>query len=341
MQQIKRDLEKLCNAAGVGGQASITQVASELLEPLVNKVEMDAMGNVLGFRYSPAADAPTIMLEAHLDEIGFLVTHIDDDGFVYTGAVGGVDRRVLTGQEVIVFGDNPYRGIFCSVPPHLSNKDNELPELGKWGIDVGLSGEEAKKHIPLGSRMSFAPHFCSLSDHIVCSKALDNRAGMAAILHCLRQLPENCPYNVAVAFCVQEELGCRGADPATRRIQPDEAIVTDVSFALTPDADPNQCGKMGEGVMIGVSPVLDHPMTKRLFALAKAHGIPHQTEVCPGGTGTDADHITACLCGVPGALLSIPQRYMHTPIETIDLRDVLSVGDLMATYIQNGGAVCE
>ena len=341
MKRIVQDLEKLCTAAGVGGQDEVVRIAADLLTPLVDKVETDAMGNVIGYRYGVVTDAPTVMLEAHLDEIGFLVTHIDDNGFVYTGAAGGIDRRVLTGQEVIVYGETAYRGIFCSVPPHLSGKDNELPELGKWGIDLGLSGEEAKRAIPLGSRVAFAPHFCMLNDTVVCSKALDDRAGMAAILHCLRHLPPICPVNVAVAFCVQEELGCRGADPATRRIRPAEAVVTDVSFALTPDADPNQCGKMGEGVMIGISPILDQTMTKTMLDLAKDKGIPYQTEVCPGGTGTDADHITACMCGVPGALLSIPQRYMHTPVETVDVRDVAAVGDLMAAYIANGGAVCE
>lgn len=341
MQRIRQDLEKLCVAAGVGGQDDVIRVAKELLEPLVDLVEIDVMGNVLGFRNSKISGAPTIMLEAHLDEIGFLVTHIDDNGFVYTAAAGGVDRRVLTGQEVDVYGDAVYRGLFCSVPPHLAGKDNELPELGKWGIDVAMSGEDAKAHIPLGSRVTFAPRFTNLNEYIVCSKALDDRAGMVAILHCLRHLSADCPVNIAVAFCVQEELGCRGSDPATRRIQPDEAIITDVSFALTPDADPNQCGKMGDGVMIGISPILSQPMTKRMLALAKTHDILHQTEVCGGGTGTDADHITACLCGVPGALLSIPQRYMHTPVETVDLRDVAAVGDLMAAYVNEGGAVCE
>lgn len=341
MQLIKQDLELLCSAAGVGGQAAIVQVATESLRPFVNKVETDPMGNVFGFRYSNIPNARTVMLEAHLDEIGFLVTHIGDKGFVYTAAAGGIDRRVLTGQEVDVHGDKVYRGIFCSMPPHLAGKDSDLPELSKWGIDVGMTAEEAKAHIPVGSRVTFAPHFCSVNKNIVCSKALDNRAGMAAILHCLRLLPSDCPVNVAVAFCVQEELGCRGADPATRRIQPDEAIVTDVSFALTPDADPYHCGKMGEGVMIGISPILNQSMTQQLIDLAIADEIPHQSEVCGGGTGTDADHITACLQGVPGALLSIPQRYMHTPVETVDLRDVAAVGQLMAAYLSRGGAVCE
>lgn len=340
MQQIKNDLRALCAAEGVGGQTAVTNVAVELLKPLVDEVEADVMGNVLGIRHADCEDAPTLMLEAHLDEIGFLVTHIDDNGFVYTAPAGGIDKRVITAQPVLVFGDQPYYGVFCSTPPHLS-KDGELLAVEKCGIDIGLSGEEAKNAIPVGSRVSYAPHFTELNENIVSSKALDDRAGIAAILHCLRKIEGKPAVNIAVAFCVQEELGCRGVTPATRKLQPDSAIVTDVSFALTPDADPRKCGKLGKGVMIGVSPILSTPMTNRLLDLAKKNEISYQYEVMGGSTGTDADRVTVSLMGVPTALLSIPQRYMHTPIEMVDVRDVATVGDLMAAYIIEGGAVNE
>lgn len=337
MEQIKKDLQFLCAAEGVGGQTAITEAAVQLLKPLVDEVLVDAMGNVLGLRHTSCDNAPTLLLEAHLDEIGFLVTHVDDNGFVYTAAAGGVDKRVITAQPVIVFGDKPYYGVFCSTPPHLS-KDGELPDIGKCGIDIGLSGEEAKKCIPLGSRVSYAPHFTELNENVVSSKALDDRAGIAAILHCLRKIEDEPAVNIAVAFCVQEELGCRGVTPAVRRLQPDCAIVTDVSFALTPDANPRKCGKLGQGVMIGISPVLNTSMTDRLFDLAKKNKISYQYEVMGGSTGTDADRVTVSLTGVPTALLSIPQRYMHTPVEMVDVRDIATVGDLMAAYITEGGA---
>ena len=341
MEQIKKDLQILCAAEGVGGQTAIVVAVTELLKPLVDEIEVDAMGNVLGVRRAAKIDAPTLMLEAHMDEIGFLVTHIDDNGFVYTAPAGGIDKRAITAQPVIVFGDKPYYGVFCSTPPHLSGKDGELPEISKCGIDIGLSGEEAKKAIPVGSRVSYAPCFTELNETVLSSKALDDRAGSAAILHCLRKIEDKPSVNIAVAFCVQEELGCRGVAPAVRRLQPDSAIVTDVSFALTPDADPRKCGKLGKGVMIGISPILSSPMTDRLLGLAKEKGIPYQYEVMGGATGTDADRVTVSLMGVPTALLSIPQRYMHTPIETVDVRDIATVGDLMAAYITEGGAVNE
>lgn len=341
MKQIKKDLQMLCTAEGVGGQTAITDAVVQLLKPLVDEVEVDAMGNVLGLRRAETPDAPTLMLEAHLDEIGFLVTHIDDNGFVYTAAAGGIDKRAITAQPVVVFGDKPYYGVFCSTPPHLSGKDGELPAIDKCGIDVGLSGEEAKKCIPIGSRVSYAPRYEELNEYVVSAKALDDRAGIAAILHCLRTLKEVSAFNVAVAFCVQEELGCRGVTPAVCKLQPDCAIVTDVSFALTPDADPRQCGKLGKGVMLGISPILSTPMTDRLMVLAKEKDIPYQYEVMGGSTGTDADRVTVSLMGVPTALLSIPQRYMHTPVETVDVRDIATVGNLMAAYITEGGAVNE
>lgn len=341
MQQIKKDLQILCAAEGVGGQTAITDAVVALLKPLVGEVEVDVMGNVLGLLRAENPDAPTLMLEAHLDEIGFLVTHIDDSGFVYTAAAGGIDKRVITAQPVVVFGDKPYYGVFCSTPPHLSGKDGELPDVGKCGIDIGLSGEEAKNAIPLGSRVSYAPRYVELNDHVVSAKALDDRAGVAAILHCLRKIEGKLAVNIAVAFCVQEELGCRGVTPAVRKLQPDCAIVTDVSFALTPDADPRKCGKLGKGVMVGVSPILSTPMTDCLLDLAKEKAIPYQYEVMGGATGTDADRVTVSLMGVPTALLSIPQRYMHTPVETVDVRDIAAVGDLMVAYINERGAVSE
>ncbi|MBQ8683334.1 MAG: M20/M25/M40 family metallo-hydrolase [Clostridia bacterium] len=341
MDKIKSDLHRLCVASGAAGLPEIVDVCRDLLADLTDEVEVDAMGNVLAVRRAADPNAPLLMLEAHLDEIGFLVTHIDDKGFVHVAAAGGVDERVLTAQPVIVHGDKPYAGVFCSTPPHLASKDGELPELADRGIDIGMSAEEAKTHIQLGSRVTFAPAVRELNDTMLTGKALDDRAGIAAILHCLRRLDGPQSMHIGVALCVQEELGCRGCVPAVRRLQPKLAIVTDVSFGHTPDADSYACGKMGGGVMVGISPVLHTGMTKRLQTLAESGSIPQQTEVMGGNTGTDADMISRSLLGIPTALLSIPLRYMHTPVETVDVRDVAAVGDLMAAYIREGGAEIE
>ena len=205
------------------------------------------------------------------------------------------------------------------------------------GIDVGLDARKAKKHIPLGTRVTFRPHFEPLLGDRVCAKALDDRAGVAAILHALRLLDGVALFcDVAVVFAAQEELGCRGSAVAAFAVNPTCAIATDVSFALTPDAPAAKCGELGKGPMLGWSPTLDVALTRQLETLAEQAGIPLQHEVMGGDTGTDADSISDARTGVPTALLSIPLRYMHTPAEVVDLKDVRAVGALMAAFVQKG-----
>ena len=139
---------------------------------------------------------------------------------------------------------------------------------------------------------------------------------------------------MTVVFSAQEEIGGNGAATAAFKLQPDQALVSDVSFAWTPDADRNQCGILGQGAMIGVSPILNKEMTAALRRMAASHGIPHQLEVMGGSTGTNADAIFKSGGGVKTALISLPQKYMHTPIEVVSLQDIASVGRLMAEYLR-------
>ena len=147
---------------------------------------------------------------------------------------------------------------------------------------------------------------------------------------------EPLPVDVAVCFAVQEELGTRGAASGAFMLQPDAALAVDVSFALTPDANPRECGKLGEGPMIGIAPGLDAAYSRRLAALAEAQQIPFQREVMGARTGTDADEISTTAHGVRTVLVSIPQRYMHTPVELVDMRDVENTGRLMAAFVREG-----
>ncbi len=332
----KDNLEQLCRTPGVAGQTEITELAVKLLRPLTDTVTVDRMGNVLAVRRGADPAAGTVLLQAHMDEVGFLVTGVDELGFVHVAAAGSPDERVLAAQNVVVYGDKPYPGVFCSVPPHLIQKDSGLPELSTRGIDIGMSGQEAMAHVRPGDRVAFAPRFFPMGETVVSCKALDNRAGMAAILEALSVLRQPAA-TVAVAFCVQEEVGRRGAGVAARQLKPDVALVTDVSFALTPDADPRHCGVMGKGAMIGLSPLLDRRVSDGLTEIAGRLEIPHQFEVMGASTGTDADRISNENAGIPTGLLSIPLRYMHTPAEAVDLLDVVAVGALMAAYVTERG----
>ena len=328
-------LETLCAAPGVGGTPAASKAAENLLREYAGEVYTDSLGNVFGRRQGVGENLPVVMLEAHIDEIGFVVTGVDDEGFVRVAPCGGVDRRTLAACAVTFWAKTPVYGVFCSVPPHLSDGDKEnLPEITDMAVDVGMSVERARELLPAGTRGTFSSDLRRLTGSRVSGKALDDRAGVAAILYCLELLKDReLTCDLAAVFAVQEELGCRGAQTAAFSLYPDAAIAVDVSFALTPDADPVKCGRLGKGPMIGFAPGLDNELTDALADTADSCQLPYQREVMGGDTGTDADAIAAAQAGVRTALLSIPLRYMHTPVETVDLLDIEYTGRLMAEWL--------
>lgn len=331
-------LQRLCCASGVGGQREIADVAVEYLRAYTNDITIDHSGNVIATLHAASEPAPTVVLEAHMDEIGFIVTAVDDRGFIAVSPCGGVDCRVIESARVVVWGEQPYHGVVCTVPPHLQ-KDavSKAVEADAVWIDIGLCADVAKATVPVGSRVSFAPNFRRLNDTVVTSKALDNRAGMAAVFYALSLLKDKPPVcTVKVVFAVSEELGCRGAAPAAFATAGDAVVVTDVSFAYTPDTKKEQCGVMGKGAMLGISPTLSDACTRLVRDVAQRHNIMLQTEVMGGKTGTDADVISVVRDGIPTTLLSIPLRYMHTPVEMVDTRDICAVGACMAAFIEEG-----
>ena len=339
MNDVKTLLKTLCEAPGVGGMTEIATVSADLLRPFVDEVKTDAMGNVCGILRGTDPDAGTVMLEAHLDEIGMIVTAVEDNGFIRVAACSGVDVRVLSTTEVVVYGDRPYAGVIGSLPPHLTDakERGKCPELGKMAIDIGLSGEEAKARVPLGSRVTFVPHFDAVGDHGVSAKALDDRAGMTAILLAVKKLAADKPARtVLVCFTVQEELGLRGATVAAFDHTVSSAVSVDVSFGLTPDAARHECGLCGAGPMIGISPILDADITQALMVLADKGQIPYQREVMGETTGTNADRLSLTKNGIPCGLVSLPLKYMHTPQEYMDLRDVEHTATLLATFVREG-----
>lgn len=326
-------LEKLCTPVGVSGaENNIVDVLKEMLAPY-GDVEVDCLNNVY---CHIGTKGKHILLDAHLDEIGFIVKSISNDGFIKVSNVGGIDRRMLLGSEVSVWGDKEYRGVISTLPPHLQKADDErkAPEIDEISIDVGLTKEQAEKCISLGDRVTFKRQFNKLLGNQVSSNVLDDRSGVASIILALDEL-KKMDANVTVMFSSQEEVGTRGAKvgPYNRNI--DEAIVVDVSFGYTPKCDKKDCGEIGKGVMIGVSPILDRDMSKTMVEIAKNNNIPYQIEVMGDGhTGTNADVISISECGIKTSLLSIPEKYMHSPIEIVDVTDVESVAKLIVAYVK-------
>ena len=331
MMKTKELIKKLVSVPAVGGDEDrLIEVLKELLAPY-GEVRVDAMNNVL----CTFGKGHHILLDAHIDEIGFVVTSITDDGFLKISPCGGVDRRMLLGAEVTVWGKDEIFGVISTLPPHLQKAEDEkkVPEISELSVDVGMSKEEAEKRIPLGSRITFKRHFTDLIGNHISSNCLDDRAGVASIILALEEL-KKLPVKVTALLSTQEELGTRGAKIGPYGLEVDEAIAIDVSFAYTPGCDKEDCGEIGKGAMIGFSPILDKNISNGLVAAAKSANMRYQTEVMSGRTGTNADVITISESGIRCGLLSIPLKYMHTPVEVVDVTDIESVAALITAYVK-------
>lgn len=329
-------LIKLSESCGTSGSENAAADVAQAELSKYAEVKRDALGNVTG-RLKGASKGPRIMLEAHLDEIGMVVTSIDDDGFIKVEAVGGVDRRVLPGCEVTVWGSKALPGVFCTVPPHLTHeKDREkLPSISDMAIDIGFDGKAAKESVKVGDRVTFRSGAKRLLNGQVCGKSLDNRAGVAALLCCAKRLyEEKVSADVTFAFCTREETGQQGAATAAFGIAPEVAVAVDVSFGLTPDSPKIKCGKVGGGPMIGIAPVLSRQIFDLLESVAREKGIACQTEVMGGRSSTDADAIAVSQSGVKTGLVSIPLKYMHTPVEAVAVEDVEGTALLLAEFVK-------
>ncbi len=330
-------LEKLCALPAVAGfeQSAAAEVA-ELLRPLVNKVDVDPFGTVTGVLVCPRPTAKTVLLDAHLDQIGFVVTEALEGGFLRFAPVGGVDPRMLLGCEVTILTATPLYGVIGCMPPHLlqaGESDKAVP-IHEMVIDTGLM--DAKARIPVGTPVVFRQTLTRLGKKAVSGKCLDDRAGVLAILQALEQLDrKKLGVHVVVLFSAQEEVTSLGARTGAFRLRPNYAIAVDVSHAKTPDASSDDTFAFGGGVMIGMGPNMNTRLTRALIRQARAEQIDYQIEVMEGNTGTNAWAIQIAAYGAAQAILSIPLKYMHTPIETVCLSDVDATADLLASFLQN------
>ena len=331
-------LEALCSAKGVSGaENTAAKTASEMLGRFMS-VSIDALGSVMGRK---EGKGPHILLDAHIDQIGLVVTAIDEDGFLKFSKCGGADRRVLSAAEVTVHGKKDVFGVVTSTPPHLAKPEDATKALPfeEMAIDIGLPKEEAEKIVSLGDRVTFNGGYLQLLGNRVSSPSVDDRAGVVSILRCLEILEEKgVDCNLTVVFSAQEETGGSGAQAASFAAQADEAIAVDVSFASAPSVSSEKYASLGKGTMIGIAPALDYKISKTLEAIAKRESIPFQYEVMGGRTGTNCDEIQVSGKGVRTALLSVPLRNMHTACEVCDLEDIESTAKLMAEYIAERSA---
>lgn len=332
---IKNTLFELSETSGASGNES--PVAVTALN-MLKKYCLDAEtvnGNITGHFGEFQENLPSLVLDAHIDQIGMIVTYITDEGFIKVGNLGGIDRRLLPAQPVVVHGKSDIKGVICSVPPHLSDGGKDVPSFDDIAIDTGFSKSELENMVSPGDTVTFDVKCRELLNNRVTGGALDDRSGITAILYALELLENHkTRYNVTVIFSAQEELGERGAKIGAFAINPDIALAVDVSFAYAQGEDEMKCGYLGKGAMIGISPSLSREISDGLINTARKNNIPYQLEVMNGLTSTNADQYSVNREGAKACTVSIPLRNMHTPVEVIDLDDIQLTGELLAGFIK-------
>lgn len=333
-------LNALCTSVCIG---HINETKNEIRNVLKQYAEVQNLSaNSVMVKFAGKDSSKTLMLDAHIDQVGFIVTEVTDDGFLRVASVGSVDTRILYTLHVSILAENgKISGVFCSTPPHLSAKGegDAAPDLSDMWIDT-LLGDKAKEVIKIGDYVVYADAPATLLNGRFCSSALDNRAGCAVLLKTAELLKDaELPYDTVLLFSDSEELGLRGAKTAAFTINPDEAVAVDVTFATAPDVSAKDGGKLGGGAMVGYSPVLSREISDTLCQIANEKNIEIQREIMSGITSTNADVIGISRGGVKCSLLSIPLRNMHTSGEVAEISDIESAAEILAAYVERGGCL--
>lgn len=332
---MRQALERLCTCTAPSGfESPAAAVAAELLRPLVDEVSIDRMGNVLGVRRSKTPGAPKLLLDAHLDEIGLIVTGVED-GFLRFRSIGGVDPRMLPGRELMVLTDPPLRGLVAC--PAEGDEDKSVP-LNELYVDVGLSQKEAERAIPVGTPMVYRAGCFPLGEEQMCGKSMDDRACFVTLLRAAELLRDReLDVELHIMGSTREEVSGAGAVVGTWAVAPDFCVAVDVTHGKTPDGPADKTFALGGGPAIGVGPNMTRWMTERMIAKAREHGIPYQLEIMSGHTGTNGWEMQISREGVATSVLSLPLKYMHTPVETLSLADMEGVAQLLAAFVENLG----
>jgi putative aminopeptidase FrvX len=333
---ITKNLEYLSGLVAVAGfEKEAAEKVAELFKDYCDQVKVDKFFNVICLKKGYNKAAKKLMITAHIDEIGFLVSSIDEKGFVGITNVGGIDSKILLAQEVIIHGRKDIIGIIGATPPHLLKTEDvgKAIKIRDLRADTGFSGEELKNIVSVGDTISFKSKFSAMNELKASGKSFDNRTSVACLLEVLRYLKDvNHENDIILIASTQEETTVVGVTTASYAIRPDAAIVIDTSHGDIPDLSKDYSSTPGKGPEISIGPNLHPQMVNKLFELGRENLIPYQKMVEAGDTGTEAWATQVSANGIPTALLSIPVRYMHTAVETVNLEDIKFTARLVAEF---------
>ena len=331
---ILASLTALCTCSGPSGREGRTlDQAADLLRPFVDRVWQDPFGNVVGVRRCGKENAKRVVLDAHLDEVGLVITGAKD-GFLTFRPVGGIDPRILPDQEVTILSQPPRLGVVAVLPPHVQKAgeaDNSLT-IDQLCLDAGLTQKEGEELI--GTFAVPKSRVRSLLNGRVSAKALDDRAGFVTLLR-TAELLRDVSLDVDLYFLgsSREETNGGGALVGAFALDPHCFVAVDVTHARTPDAPKEGTFPAGEGTVIGLGPNIARWMSQRLIDKAKDKELPYSLEVMTGHSGTNAWRVQTAREGIATAVLSLPLKYMHSPVETLDLADLETTAILLAAFV--------
>ncbi len=326
-----------------GFEEPAAALVRERLADVADEITTDTMGSVRALLAGTEEGAPTLMLAAHMDEIGLMVTYISDEGFLSVASLGGVDAAILPGMRVDVHtASGVLRGVVGRKPIHLIEPDERknVTPLSSLVIDLGMKPKRVKKLVSVGDPITFGVGFERFGDGMAVSKCFDDKCGVWVACRVMEELAKagGAPGDFIAAATTQEEIGTRGAQTSAHAVNPDVALAFDVTHATDyPGIDKTKYGKIvcGAGPVIARGPNINPVVFERLVAAAKAEGIPYQLEAEPSVTGTDARAIQVARDGIPTGLISVPLRYMHTPTEVVCLADLQATVRLIVRFARD------
>ncbi len=344
---LKSLIKSLSELNGVSGyEQQNAEFVKNLFLKYTDNACIHTLGSVIAVRKNDFnLDNPKkIMVEAHIDEIGLMVSDIDENGFLKFVSVGGIDARILLGMEVTVHGKKDVVGIIGAKPPHVLTDEEKNCALGfdKLYIDTGYSKDKVNELISIGDTVTFLNEFLELKGDFVSTKAQDDRTSVAVLVECMDNLKNTkLPFDVYFVATVQEEVGLRGAKTVAYSINPDYAVAIDVCHGSTPDGPSADTVKCTSGTVVTKGPNIHRGLCKKLIDAMDNKNIRYSVEAAGGDTGTDAWAIQTAREGIPTVLLSLPLKYMHTPVETLSVSDVKTTADAICALLTSFDAEVE
>jgi tetrahedral aminopeptidase len=336
MPEILPFLKTLITSAGLSGyEAPVRKTIEEAWRPLVTELHVSNLGSLHGLKPGVSPQPrPSLLLAAHMDAIGLMVRSITG-GFLRVTGVGGLDPRVLPGQLVTVHGRKDLPGVIVQPPAFLlpTGVGEGAVPLEYLLVDTGCLPDEVQDLVRVGDLVSFAQAPLELGSDVLAGHSLDNRASVAAVTACLQNLQgRQTQWDIWAAATVQEEVGVKGAITSAFGLRPTLAVAVDVTFASGPGSPESQTFPFGKGVTLGWGPNIHPALFQTFKELADKLEIPYKMEAMAGHSGTDAFGLQVAMEGIPTMVLSIPLRYMHTPVEVVALKDIDRAGRLMAEF---------